>query len=1080
MKKMIATIIVISIFFTTISVSYADFPDIVNHWANKEISYMVEKGILKGYPDGSFKPKNNITKAEFYKVINGLIGYMSKEEIKFKDVKEEAWFFEEVQKGVKAKYIIEEEKLFPNLNITREEVARILSVVFEVEEDSEAGKKFSDYSHIPEDLRGVFGGLVKDGYLAGYPDGSVKPKGEIQRSEVVKMLSNISGEIVNKEGIYNNNIDNNMLVNSKDVTLKDMTIKGNLYLTEGIGDGKIILDNVKINGGLFVKGGGEKSVLIKDSEISRVILSKDEKIERLVYESSIINGKKVADTLLEDKESKAVKKEFEFIDSIEEIDNKESIEGASIDFGLSIAEPYDVEIKKIKMDNPEDGVEIFAYDFKLHSGKTNGLMEITIDYEAEGIDDEENSVCGKYFNEKKKIWEDVSYIVNVADKTVTILTDHLSIYGAFVISNPDKRSAYISDINIYAGYNMTSDQAEKILKAYSSQAPSWEKTVFDSTMEAFEEAESFLSTAHTSITLGGAYDSIFTKNFNKSVSALGVSSACNKFIWDAYQYGLRSEKTAVSALETTLDIALSFATPSIKLAYVGVAAIKTSLDEVRTFAIDNKYQSTLNMYKAYYNRPENKLRSTDWLKIFDKIYKQNKSEPKKIMQLIEKEIDSYVNKYWQVAGTDWESWIDAYDKNGSLSKYPWPSKKDQEKITANHKNELMQYLTAAFSAFNKNIYYDNIDDIKKEYNKVKEYYNQKFSFEITENIPKGEKATWDNYYYKLGPIKSGDTTSWIGRLDSKGRGLMTFTMLGHERAGYPMELKFYKTKTDLDKGLEVKTVKLAPFSEIIQRVNLNPIKEESETEEIDEEEEELIIGEPVENRDYQLHISSSDNSSGFAGWYAIIDYPTNKNLDLSKMVERFDSKGECTIYFTDGDYIYLEEPNSVLLYEDEIDLLKGKNPNLKAAFSIGSAKHLGGNNYKIAVKAKPPKKEVDLNSGITGIYESYIIYEDFWTYGLPEAQIKSYEPWERTSADISLLYTYNYVELKSLSEANPNQYSSDYALEKINDGLYRIQSGNVSYELEIISIGERAKLTRFENSPTTIFTSIYMLERKSN
>ncbi len=1090
MRKIFKVTIVVAILFSMVSISYAALSDIDNHWANKEISYMVEKEILKGYPDGSFKPTNNITKAEFYKVINGLIGYSLKTDINFKDVKEERWFFEEVEKGVAAKYIIEEENLFPETKITREEVARILSVVFDVEVDNESGKKFTDFAEIPENLRGIFGGLVRDGYLAGYPDGSVKPKGEIQRSEVVKLLSNISGEIINKKGIYSKDIEKNMLVNAKDVTLKDMTIKGNLYLTEGIGDGEVVLDNIKIEGSLSVKGGGVNSIIIKNSELSKIIIGKDEKIERLVLENTTVNGKivdsfygedKSEDVDIADDKSKDGKKKYEFIDTVEEMNSKESIEGASIDFGFIISDSYDIEIKEVEIDNPEDDVEIFAYDFTLHSGKVDGIMEITIDYEADDIDDEANSVCGKYYNEKKKKWKDVDYIVNTKNKTVTIFTDHLSIYGAFVINNPDKRSAYISDINIYAGLNMTSAQAGKVLEAYGSQAPSWEKTIFDSTIEAFGDAESFLSTAHTSITLGGAYDGIFTKGFNKSVTALGVSNACTQFLYDAYQYGLRSEKTAVSALESTLDVALNFATPSIQLAYVGVAAIKVSLDEVKTFAIDNKYQSTLNMYKAYYNRPENKLKAADWLKTFEKIYKNNKNEPKKVIELIEKEIDSYANKYWKVAGTDWESWIDAYDINGSLSKYPWPTKKDQDRISANHKKELMEYLTAVFNVFNKNIYYDNLDDIKKEYNKVKQYYNQKFSIEITENIPKGEKATWDNYYFKLGPISSGvDSSSWTGRLDDKGRGIMSFTMLGHEKAGYPMELKLFEKKNDMNKGSASKTIKLKPFGESTQRISIEPIAVEEEEVEVEEEEEEeeKIDEKPVINRDYQLHISDSDNSGGFAGWYAIIDYPSNKDLNLSNMFKIFDSRGKCIIDFSDGDYIYLEEPNSVLLYEDEMDLLKGNTPDLRASFSIGSAKHIGGNDYKIEVKAKPPEKEVELLEGITGIYESYIIYENFWVYGLPEAQIKNYDPWERPSADVRLIYTYNYVDFKSLSEANPNQYSADYSLEKINDFFYRTISGNMTYELEIISIGERAKLTFYEDSPSTKSTTIYILERK--
>ena len=41
-----------------------DFPDIQNHWAKKDISALTEKGIIKGYPDGKFHPDARISRAE--------------------------------------------------------------------------------------------------------------------------------------------------------------------------------------------------------------------------------------------------------------------------------------------------------------------------------------------------------------------------------------------------------------------------------------------------------------------------------------------------------------------------------------------------------------------------------------------------------------------------------------------------------------------------------------------------------------------------------------------------------------------------------------------------------------------------------------------------------------------------------------------------------------------------------------------------------------------------------------------------------------------------------------------------------
>ena len=123
---------------------------------------------------------------------------------------------------------------------------------------------------------------------------------------------------------------------------------------------------------------------------------------------------------------------------------------------------------------------------------------------------------------------------------------------------------------------------------------------------------------------------------------------------------------------------------SFQVAYVGVGVIDIALTDVMNFAIDTKYESTKNMYDAYYARPENKRRVKDWYDLFKKIYKENKSAPQTALDKMQSEIDNYVNKYWEVAASDWDSWIDAYEKNGKLSKYPWPSESVNANIIVSH------------------------------------------------------------------------------------------------------------------------------------------------------------------------------------------------------------------------------------------------------------------------------------------------------------------------------------------------------------------------------------------------------------
>ena len=49
------------------------FDDVNKPYTAWSVGNLVENGILNGYPDGTFKPNNNITRAEVAAIINNLI-----------------------------------------------------------------------------------------------------------------------------------------------------------------------------------------------------------------------------------------------------------------------------------------------------------------------------------------------------------------------------------------------------------------------------------------------------------------------------------------------------------------------------------------------------------------------------------------------------------------------------------------------------------------------------------------------------------------------------------------------------------------------------------------------------------------------------------------------------------------------------------------------------------------------------------------------------------------------------------------------------------------------------------------------
>ena len=506
-----------------------------------------------------------------------------------------------------------------------------------------------------------------------------------------------------------------------------------------------------------------------------------------------------------------------------------SEDGAAIDFGCLLEAGEELTVQKVSPASIDSDVEIYAYDFKLSSGQPEGVVELTIPYDDAGLEADEEilSVCGKYLNEETKQWEDVLYTVDAEANKVHILTDHLSTYSVFKVTNAGKRSEYISDVNVYAAY-MTTKQAEQLLKTYAEQGVSWQEDVISAFLNANSSLPMFAETnIPTLVSLGGAYDDIITEPFGNALTVLGIATSCTQFAYDAYSNGLTSKETSISGMKTVLNLGLNLASSqkylldSFQVAYVGVGVIDIALTDVMNFAIDTKYESTKNMYDAYYARPENKRRVKDWYDLFKKIYEENKSAPQTALDKMQSEIDNYVNKYWEVAASDWDSWIDAYEKNGKLSKYPWPSESDRKKISSNYKAEIYDYLQVMFQSLSRDMYFDALTQREKEYTELAALLNRVYTLNFREDYDT-EKAKWANAYVKLAPLSDKTTAKeWTIRLDDEANGQMKFTLGAHETARFPMKVEFYKTEKDLEEGKVALSAKLKPFVKTEMEVILN-------------------------------------------------------------------------------------------------------------------------------------------------------------------------------------------------------------------------------------------------------------------
>ncbi|NLY19742.1 MAG: hypothetical protein GXZ08_00440 [Tissierellia bacterium] len=172
------------------------------HDSTVEIKTSTHRAYINGYPDGTIRPQGEITRGEVAAIIARLhadaadVDYGV--ETNYSDVQSTDWYAKYISyvsdKGLMKGY--EDESFRPEEKISRAEYA---TVVARFKNLDEVDSKFDDSKeHWAE---GYIGAVYSKGWISGYPDGTFKPNAYISREEVVKMTNGMLGRKVNTEGL---------------------------------------------------------------------------------------------------------------------------------------------------------------------------------------------------------------------------------------------------------------------------------------------------------------------------------------------------------------------------------------------------------------------------------------------------------------------------------------------------------------------------------------------------------------------------------------------------------------------------------------------------------------------------------------------------------------------------------------------------------------------------------------------------------------------------------------------------------------------------------------------------------------
>ena len=165
----------------------SELKDIANHWAEKFITELVAIGAVSGYLDGTFKPDNSITRAEFATMLIKAFQLEPKNGKVFSDITGH-WAQDNIRiaaaHGIVSGY--NETSFGPDDLITREQMAVMINKAANL--TGGEGKTFTDNNLIADWAIAAVAATSAKNIFSGYPNNTFGPRTYANRAEAVTVI----------------------------------------------------------------------------------------------------------------------------------------------------------------------------------------------------------------------------------------------------------------------------------------------------------------------------------------------------------------------------------------------------------------------------------------------------------------------------------------------------------------------------------------------------------------------------------------------------------------------------------------------------------------------------------------------------------------------------------------------------------------------------------------------------------------------------------------------------------------------------------------------------------------------------
>ena len=167
--------------------------DVNGHWAGNFIQELIQLGIVKGFPNRTFRPDATITRSQYASLmVQAFNPNALREPIQFEDIKENHWGYQVIQQAYQSKLIsgYPGRKFLPNQNIPRIQVivslVNGLGLTNEIEADLNI---YQDSNKIPNYARDEVTAATQNRLIVNYPKvEKLNPNQSATRAEVAVMV----------------------------------------------------------------------------------------------------------------------------------------------------------------------------------------------------------------------------------------------------------------------------------------------------------------------------------------------------------------------------------------------------------------------------------------------------------------------------------------------------------------------------------------------------------------------------------------------------------------------------------------------------------------------------------------------------------------------------------------------------------------------------------------------------------------------------------------------------------------------------------------------------------------------------